>query len=104
MIVVGKVLAGGEPITPRLLSAACCSAVLFQWSPVLFWCVSRYVTACRLWDWIHARHCSYQVVEIAIQRRFKSQQGDSVPIINTHQNIAAFLDMLAYSKGRRRIR
>lgn len=41
----------------------------------------------------------YQVVEIAIQRRFKSQQGRVMPVINTHQNIAAFLDMLAYSEG-----
>lgn len=38
LIVVGKVLAGGEPITPRLLSGACCSVVLSRWLPVLFWC------------------------------------------------------------------
>lgn len=38
LIVVGKVLAGGEPITPRLFIGRMCSVVLSRWLPVLFWC------------------------------------------------------------------
>ena len=41
----------------------------------------------------------YQVIEIAIQRRFKGRGETVMPVINTHQNIAAFLDMLAVSEG-----
>ncbi len=57
MIVVGKVLAGGEPITPRLFIgrmllggfvSMVAGVVLVQFPDV---------TACRLWDWIDARHC-----------------------------------------------
>lgn len=100
MIVVGKVLAGGEPITPRLFIgrmllggfvSMVAGVVLVQFPDMSLPAV------CGIGSMLGI--AGYQVVEIAIQRRFKSQQGIAMPVINTHQNIAAFLDMLAYSEG-----
>lgn len=100
MIVVGKVLAGGEPITPRLFVgrmllggfvSMVAGVVLVQFPDMSLPAV------CGIGSMLGI--AGYQVVEIAIQRRFKSQKGKTMPVINTHQNIAAFLDMLAYSEG-----
>lgn len=100
LIVVGKVLAGGEPITPRLFIgrmllggfvSMVAGVVLVQFPDMSLPAV------CGIGSMLGI--AGYQVVEIAIQRRFKSQKGKAMPVINTHQNIAAFLDMLAYSEG-----
>ncbi len=100
MIVVGKVLAGGEPITPRLFIgrmllggfvSMVAGVVLVQFPDMSLPAI------CGIGSMLGI--AGYQVVEIAIQRRFKSQKGEVMPVINTHQNIAAFLDMLAYSEG-----
>lgn len=99
LIVVGKVLAGGEPITPRLFVgrmllggfvSMVAGVVLVQFPDMSLPAV------CGIGSMLGI--AGYQVVEIAIQRRFKSQKGES-DAGNTHLNIAAFLDMLAYSEG-----
>ena len=76
MIVVGKVLAGGEPITPRLfigrmllggLVSVVAGAFQEQFPDMSLPAI------CGLGSMLGI--AGYQVVEIAIQRRFKSQKG-----------------------------
>ncbi|SMG61439.1 phage holin family protein [Cedecea sp. NFIX57] len=77
MIVVGKVMAGGEPITPRLFIgrmllggfvSMVAGVVLVQFPDMSLPAV------CGVGSMLGI--AGYQVVEIAIQRRFKSQKGD----------------------------
>lgn len=100
LIVVGKVLAGGEPITPRLFIgrmllggfvSMVAGVVLVQFPDLSLPAV------CGIGSMLGI--AGYQVIEIAIQRRFKGRGETVMPVINTHQNIAAFLDMLAVSEG-----
>ncbi|SUI00980.1 phage holin protein [Salmonella enterica subsp. indica] len=76
LIVVGKVLAGGEPITPRLFIgrmllggfvSMVAGVVLVQFPDMSLPAV------CGIGSMLGI--AGYQVVEIAIQRRFKSQKG-----------------------------
>lgn len=99
LIVVGKVLAGGEPITPRLFIgrmllggfvSMVAGVVLVQFPDLSLPAV------CGIGSMLGI--AGYQVIEIAIQRRFKGRET-VMPVINTHQNIAAFLDMLVVSEG-----
>ncbi|WP_213325114.1 phage holin family protein [Klebsiella aerogenes] len=78
MIVVGKVLAGGEPITPRLFIGRMLLGVFVSMvaGVVLVQFPDMSLPAiCGIGSMLGI--AGYQVVEIAIQRRFKSQQGES---------------------------
>ena len=98
LIVVGKVLAGGEPSPPGFLLAVCCWAALSRWWPGWHWCS---FPTCHLLPCADLAPCWVSPVIRRWKLRFSAglKKGKAMAVIKTHPNVVAFLDTLAFSEG-----
>lgn len=98
LIVVGKVLAGGEPITARLFIGRMLLGGFVSMVAGWHWCS---FPTCRPPPCADLAPCWVSPVIRRWKLRFSAglKKGKAMAVIKTHPNVAAFLDTLAFSEG-----